>query len=460
MHINSHQSRRAFLRFTASMGAAGAAAPLVSSLGFMGEAAAATATDYKAIVCVYLDGGNDYANTLPPYDETSYNLYKAARPGLAHARESLAATALAPANDLGGRQYSLSPALALLKPIFDAGKLAVLLNVGTLVEPTTKAQYEAKAVQLPPKLMSHFDQKSYFQRCSEDAATGWGGRMGDLLQSWNGRSTLTCINATGNAVFVSGTSVQPYAIAPAGPTALLGDSSTLFGSSSAMAALRQIMTTDGQGLLASEHAHVVRRAFDINGTVAAALANAPASTFTQFPRTWNPLADQLKIVARMIAASSDLGARRQVFLVSLGGWDMHDGLPTTHPYLLGLLGQALKAFYDTTVQLGVAEKVTSFTASDFGRSLSGNDDGADHGWGSMHFVMGGAVQGQRIYGTPPAVGDGTNDDIGQGRLIPTIAVDQCAATLATWFGVLPGNLTAVLPNLANFNPSSWNLGFV
>jgi len=212
-------------------------------------------------------------------------------------------------------------------------------------------------------------------------------------------------------------------------------------------------------MFAQEYAKVAVRALEIGGTVSTALANAPENYFTLFPRD-SPLAAQLKIVARMIAVSAELGMKRQVFFVSLGGWDMHDGLPTRHPALLGQLAQAMKAFYDTTVQLGVADKVTSFTASDFGRSLVGNDDGSDHGWGSMHFVLGGAVQGQRIYGTPPDVGADTNDDVDSGRLIPTTSVDQYAATLASWFGVAPGDLTTVMPNLQNFNPSSWNLGFV
>jgi uncharacterized protein (DUF1501 family) len=220
------------------------------------------------------------------------------------------------------------------------------------------------------------------------------------------------------------------------------------------------MSSSGDGLLASEHAKLVKHSFELNATVAGALANAPESKFPLLAHTGNPLTDQLLIVARMIAASSELGAKRQVFFVSLGGWDLHDGLMSRHPILLGQLAQGLKAFYDTTVQFGVADKVTCFTASDFGRSLVGNRDGSDHGWGSMHFVMGGSVRGQRIYGTPPAVGGGTNDDVDSGRLIPTTSVDQYAATMASWFGVAPGDLTTVVPNLANFNPSSWDLGFL
>jgi len=460
MHIFSQQSRRTFLRRAAQMGIVGTAAPLAGSLGIISEAAAATADDYKAIVCVFLYGGNDYANTVIPFDQASYNVYSSARPVLAIDRGLLEPTALSPANDLAGRQYALNPALAPLAQLFAQGQLGVVLNVGTLIEPTTKIAYQAGSVRLPPKLFSHNDQESFFQSSgAEGAPTGWGGRMGDLIQASNGSASLTCINASGNAVFLSGKYVQPYSIAPGGPVPLLHGSPVLGGSRTAAALLPQIMTYGGSTMFAREHIAVTQRALQTNSVVSAALTNAPESLFSLFP-DGNCLADQLKIVARMIAVSAELGMKRQVFFVSMGGWDMHDGLPTRHPPLLSQLAQALKAFYDTTVQFGIADKVTTFTASDFGRSLVGNSDGSDHGWGSMHFVLGGSVRGQTIYGIPPEVGADTNDDIDSGRLIPTTSVDQYAATLAAWFGLAPGDLTTVMPNLQNFNPSVWNLGFV
>ena len=189
-----------------------------------------------------------------------------------------------------------------------------------------------------------------------------------------------------------------------------------------------------------------------------ALAAAPAFT-TVYP-TGNSLADQLKVVARMISVSNELGAKRQVFFVSLGGFDLHDNLVAQQPMLLDRVARAMKAFYDHTVELGISDKVTTFTGSDFGRTLVPNSDGSDHGWGSMHFVMGGAVRGQRFYGTPPVIADNGPDDVGQGRLLPGIAVDQYASTLATWFGVSNSDMTTVLPNMGSYNPSSWNLGFV
>lgn len=461
MNFQPDSSRRAFLKRSAALGVAGVATPFVTSLAAIGEAAAATATDYKAMVCIFLYGGNDYANTLPPYDAAGYAAYQAARANIALTRESLADTILTPTIGLpGGRQYAFAPTMKSLMPVFNAGKLAVTLNVGTLVQPTTKAQYQQNAVKLPPKLFSHNDQQSYFQASNPEGATsGWGGRIGDLFQSGNGASTLTCINASGNAVYLTGKSAVQYAIGTGGPIPLINNASSLYGSPIAAATLRSLMTGGNAHMFATEHARVSKRALDTYAQVSSALASAPASGFTLFP-TGNALADQLKMVARLISVSSELGAKRQVFFVSIGGFDLHDNLVAQHPGLIGRVADAMRAFYDTTVALGVADKVTSFTASDFGRTLQSNDDGSDHGWGGHHLVMGGAVKGRRFYGTPPAIGNGTSDDVGQGRLLPTTSVDQYAATLASWFGVSNTDLTTVLPNMGNYNPSSWNLGFV
>ncbi len=455
------QSRRAFLAQSAALGVAGVAAPFVTTLASIGEAAAATASDYKALVCVFLYGGNDYANTLTPYDQTNYDAYARLRPALAYPRPSLAATLLNPAAGAslsGGRQYALAPAMAPLLPLFDAGKMAVMLNLGTLAQPTTKAQYQAGNVPLPPKLFSHNDQQSYFQSSSPEGATsGWGGRIGDLFQAGNGNAQLTCINASGNAVFLSGRTALQYSVGTDGPIRLDGDSS-LYGSSAASAALKSLIAETQTNVLANEHARIVKRALDTHALLSTSLAAAP-SFATVYPAD-NWLGDQLKIVARLISVSSALGAKRQVFFVSLGGFDLHDNLAPQQPVLLDRVASAMRAFYDHTLELGIADKVTAFTGSDFGRTLVPNADGSDHGWGSMHFVVGGAVHGQRFYGTPPIVADNGPDDVGQGRLLPSTAVDQYAATLARWFGVSDGDLPTVLPNIGAYNASTWNLGFV
>ena len=456
----SDQSRRTFLKRAAALGLLGGAGPFAMNLAAIGEAAAATAADYKALVCIFLYGGNDYANTVTPYDQASHDLYASLRSTIAHPRDSLAATQLRPASALpGGRQYALAPNLAPLIPIFDAGRLAIALNVGTLIQPTSKAAYQAKSVRLPPKLFSHNDQQSFWQASNpEGATTGWGGRIGDLMQSGNGSSTLTCINAAGNAVFMSGRTAVQYGVTTSGAVPLLNNAASLFGSTAAMSTLRALMTSPRTNLLEDELARLTRRSLDTQAQVSAALATAPAIQ-TPFP-AGNSLADQLRIVARLISVSQALGAKRQVFFVSLGGFDNHDSILADHAALMTRLGAAMRYFHDACAELGVLDRVTAFTGSDFGRTLTSNANGSDHGWGSMHFVMGGAVRGRAFYGTPPAIANNGPDDVGQGRLLPTLSVDQYAATLATWFGVSSGNLSTVVPNINNYNPSTWNLGFM
>ena len=451
------QSRRAFLRRAGALGMAGAAAPFANNLGIIAEAAAATATDYKALVCVFLYGGMDYANTLVPYDDQSYAAYRAQRPTIALARDTLAATALGP--DIGGRRYALAPTMAPLKPLFDRGRMAVMLNLGTLVMPTTKDQYLRNTARLPPKLFSHNDQQAYFQASTAHATSGWAGRMGDVVQAGNGSATLTCINTTNNAIMMTGREAMQYAIGTGGPVPLINNATTVYGSPAAQAALRQVMTNSSASVMSASHAAIARRSLDAYAQVTGGLQNAPAGNFPLFP-AGNPLANQLKMVARMIAASQQLGMKRQVFFVSSGGFDVHDNVLSAHATLIGRVAEAMRAFHDTTEALGVADRVTAFTASDFGRTLSSNGDGSDHGWGSMHFVVGGAVKGGRFYGTPPAVGSDTPDDVGQGRLLPSMAVDQYAATMATWFGIGASDLATVLPNIGNYDASTRNIGFL
>jgi uncharacterized protein (DUF1501 family) len=455
----NQSARRAFLRRAGGLSLAGVAAPWALNLATLADAAAATApTDYKALVCVFLYGGNDHGNTLIPYDTASYNAYQSIRGAIALPQANLATTALSPSVALpGGRQMALAPTLAPLKTLFDAGHMGVLLNVGTLMQPTTLAQYKAQSVPLPPKLFSHNDQQSVWQSSLPEGATsGWGGRVGDLLMSSNNQSTFTCVNVSGNAVYMSGQTAVQYQVAPTGPVALRGITGSLYGSAAAATALRSLVTTTRPHLMAAEHARIMARAIDAQTSLSAALAATPAPA-TVFDTT-NPLAKQLALVAHMIAARNTLGAKRQVFFVSMGGFDLHDFLPDQHPGLLGQVADAMKSFYDATAELGVASQVTSFTASDFGRTLANNGDGSDHGWGSHHFVVGGAVAGGRFWGTLPAVSVNGTDDVGQGRLLPTMAVDQLAATLASWMGVSDTNLALVAPSIGNYTQR--NLGFL
>jgi uncharacterized protein (DUF1501 family) len=459
MRINrsTDLARRAFLKRSGALSVAGIAAPWALNLAAIGEAAAQTATDYKALVCVFLYGGNDHGNTLVPYDSANYAAYQSIRGVLATAQASLASTVLSPATPLpGGMQLAMAPSLASLKSLFDLGKVAVQLNVGTLIMPTTLAQYQNGSVPLPPNLFSHSDQQSEWQSSSSGGTSGWGGRLGDLFLNSNTKSALTCISVTGNTIYLAGQQAVQYQIGTSGAVGIRGIKSALFGSAACQAQLNSLIRRTSTQLLENEHAVVTRRSIDTEVAVTSALTAVPA--FTTTFNNGNSLAAQLQAVAKLIAARNTLGAARQVFLVSLSGFDMHNSLVAQHPALLASVNEALNSFYQVTVELGVANQVTAFTASDFGRTLSTNGSGSDHGWGGHHFVVGGAVQGGKFYGTAPAVSVNGPDDVGQGRLLPTTSVDQFAATLASWFGVANSDLATVIPNIGNF--STKNLGFV
>ncbi len=456
-------SRRSFMKKAGAVSMVGVGAPLALNLAAMAEASAAGANDYKALVCIFFNGGNDYANTVAPFDLDSHTKYFGYRPNFAHTRAALTPTLLVPTVtpvDRNGfnREYALAPGLASLFPLFNTGKLGVILNVGTLVQPTTKAQAKARSVPLPPKLYSHNDQQSVWQSSMpEGATTGWGGRMGDMFEATHGDSTFTCVNLASNVVYMSGNQAVPYQVSTNGSSPVNGVKNALFGSNAARDVMRTLVTQTSTHLLEKEYNVVSKRAIDANETLTAALA---AKTLTTpFPAN-NNLGNQLKMVARMISVAGDLGVKRQVFFVQMGGFDTHDGMLVDHPVLMTRVGEAMAAFYNATVELNVAAEVTAFTASDFGRTLSGNENGSDHGWGSMHFVMGGAVNGQRFYGTPPIVAADGPDDVGQGRLVPTTSVEQLACTLGKWMGISDSALLDILPNLSNYNVGDRNLGFV
>lgn len=452
--------RRAFLQRSATMTAAlGTVGSFALNLATIGEVAAQTSgnSDYKALVCVFLVGGNDYGNTLIPFDTTNYNAYQAIRGSLAYPQSALAGTALTPKVPLpNARQMALAPELAPLKAIFDAGKMSVLLNIGSLIEPITLAQYFANSAAIPPKLFSHIDQQNFWQSSNPNGATsGWGGRIGDLFLSGNGGSLFTAMSINGNATFLSGNSVAQYDTTTSGAIKMSGISGSLFGSALGSKALLSLTTQTRSNVLENAYTAMVQKSVAGTAQMSTALAGIPAIT-TPFDQS-NSLAKQLQMVAKLIAARGSLNVKRQVFFVSLGGFDNHDGLATAHPPLLTAVANALSSFYNATVELGVANQVTTFTASDFGRTLAINGDGADHGWGSHHFVLGGAVAGQSFQGVAPAIAVNGPDDVGQGRLLPTTAVDQLGAALASWFGVSAGNLSTVLPYSGNFDLTALKL---
>ena len=448
-------SRRQFLKTCSLMSIAGAASPFALNLAAISAASAQTLPGYKALVCLFFYGGNDHTNTFIPYDLASYGEYSASRSSIAIPRDAaLAANATGPVASQGGREFAFNPALTAFKSHWDAGRLAVVANVGPLVVPTTKAQYQNRSVPLPPKLFSHNDQQSVwqaYQPIGEGAKIGWGGRIGDLLAGQNANALFTCISAGGNSVFLGGVNVLQYQVGSSGPTSISSISGTIYGSGTAAStAYRSLITGTSPNLIENELRVVTNRSITANQQLAAALP--AASTLVPAIPANNNLASQLGVIARIIAARTTLGSNRQVFLVSIGGFDSHDFLLTQHAQQLTLVNNAVDAFYSWLVQLGVQNDVTLFTASDFGRTLTSNGDGSDHGWGSHHFVLGGSVVGRDIYGFFSPTVFGSSVDIGQGNLVPGIAVDQYAATFARWLGVSDTDMPLVLPNIVNFSP--------
>lgn len=449
-------SRRKFIGSAcAAVGATGFLSTL-AQLRMIGAAAAdsSTSTGYKALVCLFLYGGNDSNNVIIPYDSTDYANYAAQRTALAIPQSSL--LPISPKTS-DGRSYALHPSLTEVQSLFGAGNLAILANTGTLVQPITLAQYNAGTAALPSQLFSHADQQVQWQSSISNAPfqTGWGGRLADLINAINSNSTISMsISVAGENSFQVGAEVSQFAVNPSGAVTLSG---TTGGT------INPIRYSTQQAILSQNEANLFQAAFGgitsssigASNTLNAILNKAPALT-TTFPNT--SLGTQLQMIAKLISVSSQLNLKRQIFFASLGGWDLHSGELPAHATLLQQLSQGLNAFNSATVELGVQNQVTTFTASDFSRTYNTNGDGSDHGWGSHHLIMGGAVNGGDIYGKMPSLVIGGPDDTGRGRWIPSTSVDQYAATLATWFGVSATNLSTVLPNIGSFATS--NLGFM
>jgi uncharacterized protein (DUF1501 family) len=454
-YIDKGLNRRAALKF-ATLGAA-AGTPFATNLGLMGTAAAQNARDYKALVCVFLYGGNDQSNLLMPRSGSAYQAYYNARPSLAHTQGEM--LAINPAG-FTGPPLGLSPHMPRLKALFDQGRMAMMANVGTLAYPVTKAQFEANSRPLPFQLFSHSDQSGQWQTGVPDQAsrTGWLGRIGDLISSgYNDPGAISmAISLNGNNTIQIGNTTLQYQLTTDGPVTSWGLRGGFgFWDGNARAALQTLLTQQRSHLFENGLNLINDRAIKAEALVNDALEKITPLT-TAFPD--NSLGDQAKMAARMMRANAQLGQRRQIFFLASGGWDFHDDLRTDQAANLAELDGALSALYAATVEMGLASNVTTFTASDFGRALQHNGRGSDHGWGGHHMILGGAVKGNRIYGTFPTVALDSADDGGQGRLIPTTSVDQYAATLARWFGVSPSDLSLVMPNLSRF--SSQDLGFM
>lgn len=469
--MSMNASRREFMKRMAALGGLGVAMPFGLNLASIAAASNAQAAsgpnaleDYKALVCVYLYGGNDAYNTVVPYDTASYTTYQTLRSTIAFTQAALAPTVISPITAQGGRQFALNPSMAALATLFSQGHAAIVPNVGALVEPILDVTaYKSAATHKPAKLFSHSDMETAWQAPNSTVSlNGWGGRMADLLMGQNSETSFTAVSLSGSTVMLAGNTLTQYQVSSSGSVAISpAKASWLLGSSTAPAILKQIITAPQAGLLENEHTKVVTHSMAMDALLSSAISPIPTSDarlVLPAALSSNRLAQQLQMVARMIAARVALGQKRQVFFVGIGGFDTHSSQAQNHALLWSGLAQSIQYFYNTTVNLGLANNVTLFTASEFGRTLTNNGDGTDHGWGGHHFVVGGAVKGKDIYGSMPTAALKTTLDVGNGRLLPQIAVDQYAATLARWMGVAASDLPLILPNIGRY--SSSDLGFM
>lgn len=434
-------SRRQFMRLAGTLAAASGAA--------LGQTA-----DYKALVCVFMLGGCDGHNLLVPLGATAYNAYRAARGVLALPDGS---ATLLPVSTPEGSAYGLNSGLVAISPLWAQQRLAVVANVGTLMGPTTRAHVLASSVPLPSNLYSHVDQVAQQQAGNATGGgTGWAGRTADQVRARNGSSRFpAAVSISGQTLFCTGSEVQSASLQPGFD---LGASGMQTWPATAAAARRtgltQMLSFDS-GVSLVQAANKVRQdALDLNALL---VGGGAAALSTVFPGT--SLGTQLRQVAQIIKLRAATGMSRQVFFTAIGGFDTHSAQAWAHWDLLRQVGEAMAAFQAASVELGVANQVTAFTQSDFGRTLQPSGSGSDHGWGNHHLVMGGGVKGGRVYGSFPFPALGGADDAGnRGALIPSSSLEQFGATLARWFGVSDAALPQVFPNLASF--ASSDLGFM
>lgn len=435
-------NRRQFLK----AGSAAAAFAHTPGLAYaQGVGTAAPFPDYKALVCVFLFGGNDSYNMLVPRSDAEYNVYAQSRQNLAVEQNLL--LPISPMS-AGNVDYGLHFSMGGIKDLFDAGRVAFIGNMGPLVQPTTRDDYFNQAVRLPPQLFSHNDQQDQWFSLKGDAVskTGWAGRVADLIRT-NVADQQMATNASlfGSSLFQAADETIAYVMGPQGPIPFDG-----FGDTTPFLEQRQAF----ENILAANYDSVYERAFAQIQQRATASADLISDTLepppgftTEFPTS--QLGQQLRTVARLIERRDQLDMQRQIFFVATGGFDSHDDQNLNQPDLLGGISEAISAFYDATVEIGVSDSVTTFTQSDFGRTLTSNGDGSDHAWGGVQFVVGDSVMGD-LYGNYPLLEIDGPDDVGGGRMIPTTSADQYAATLAKWFGIDDLDLGMVAPNLENF----------
>ncbi len=459
-------TRRRLLKAIAGAGAVSATGTL-DGLGLSAALAQiAPVADYKALVCVFLFGGNDANNLVVPMDTAEYNLYVSARGTTASG-----GVAIPQAQLLGitpttlNKNYGLHPAMTGMKTLFDSGKMALLTNVGTLAEPLTKAEYTAATKAKPDQLFSHSDQQLQWQTSVSVGIerNGWGGRLADVIGPSNGSNFPMITSIAGAAVYLNGNTPRLVAVPSTGSfglAALSAATANAAAETARVTALTNMINLDAGNDFTREADDLFAQAIGASNVINP-IITADNTTITPiFANATSNIGTQLRQVAKLIEARNTIGLKRQIFFVSLGGFDTHTNEIKTHDTLYGQLDAALKAFYDATVQMGVANQVTTFTMSDFGRTLKqASGGGSDHGWGNHQMMVGGAVRGKEFYGTfPNHTLGGPNDVSTNGRWIPTTSVVQYGATLAKWFGVAPSDMATVFPSIGKF--SNTDLGFL
>jgi len=459
-------SRSARRNFLAALGGALGSSTLLGGLAAVHSARASSSVGgYKALVCLYLTGGNDGFNWVVPLSPAAYATYAWSRSTLALAPSSLLPLQ-GTASD--GNVYGMHPGCPELQSLFNTGRAAVVCNVGPLVQPGTVAQARSASLPLPPQLFSHVDQSNEWMIATAQSPEryGWAGRIADLLTAQGGAANLAYNISIGGANdWQAGWATNPYALGIGGaPATAVFENLAYRGGGRAQAAQALLAQAAADpNLLVAGHAAIWQSAGAKAALVGSALASAGdlATTFPPLPSgaaNDSRLGLQLHEVARVIKAQSRIGDARQMFFVGLGGFDTHEAQLGTQATLLAYVSRYVGAFWNAMAEINQQPNVTLFTIADFGRTLAPNNAGTDHGWGNHHLVLGGAVRGGRYYGTMPNLEIGGADDFGQGRMMPTTSCDQYAATLAAWFGVAAADLATVFPNLPNF--ATANLGFL
>jgi len=451
---NNLQKRRKFLKRSSQFALLGATGAAVNGkMSLIGSALAAQGDygnlpGYKALVCVFLYGGSDSFNMFIPQEQELFNDYTASRGSLALNQSNLL-------SDAAGSVY-FNPNMGELRDLYDAGNMAIVRNVGNLIEPVTTVQYTNNPALIPADLFSHNSQqeqvlKSWSSKPAGLVSAGWGGRMADLLMEANSGNALPpTFSMADTNFFLPGDRSTPISVNPVGGPTLVSylDAGASSSNADRQAAIERILALPSDHLIEKFAANSFQNAMESSRVLSSAIGGSPNFSASDAA---NKLDVQLNMVARMIAARDELGMRRQVFFVGAGDWDTHKNQTPRLIQLTSQLNSALATFQQNLAALGVENEVTTFTASDFGRTLTVNETGSDHGWGGHNLVLGGAVNGGRLYGNWPDYALGGNDDIGSGRLIPEMSVNQYGAALASWMGLSNSDVLDVFPDLNRFD---------